>query len=153
MTLPRRNIERSKRRNRRGFTLIETIAAVVILAIAVPPMLWSVREAHIQRVNPLLASQARWLATERLEDLIADRHSATIGYAALTGGVEAPVAGFTGFTRTATVNEHGPWDNTGQAWSAGTGYKTITVDVEWTDATGTDRTLSIGTVVTDYTSS
>ncbi|MCZ6542471.1 MAG: type II secretion system protein, partial [Planctomycetota bacterium] len=64
-----------------GFTLLETIAAVVILALAIPPMLWAVREAHIQRVNPMLASKARWLATEKLEDIIADRHSTTRGWA------------------------------------------------------------------------
>ena len=62
---------------RRGFTLIETIAAIVILAIALPPMLFAIRDAHVQRVNPVLVSQARWLATEKLEDILADRHSAS----------------------------------------------------------------------------
>ena len=47
----------------RGFTMIEAIAAMVVLAIAVPPMLWSLREAQVQRANATLASQARWLAT------------------------------------------------------------------------------------------
>jgi prepilin-type N-terminal cleavage/methylation domain-containing protein len=134
----------------RAFTLIETIAAIVILSIAVPPMLWAMREAHVQRVNPLMASTARWLATEKIEDIIADRHSTTIGYGALAGGTETPVSGFTGFDRTTTISEHGAWDNTSEIWSAGTGYKTITVAVAWTDAAGTARTLSIGSVVTDY---
>ena len=35
--------------------------------------------------------------------------------------------------------------------TAGTGYKTIQVDVSWEDATGASRTLSVSTVVTDYT--
>ena len=36
------------RRPRAGFTLIETIAAIVILSLAIPPMLWAVREAHLK---------------------------------------------------------------------------------------------------------
>ncbi|MHC4274668.1 MAG: type IV pilus modification PilV family protein, partial [Planctomycetota bacterium] len=54
---------------RRGFTLIETVAAIVILAVAVPPMLWAVAQAQHKRANPMLASKARWLAMEKLEDI------------------------------------------------------------------------------------
>ena len=136
---------------RQGFTLIETVAAIVILTIAVPPMMWTVREAHIGRVETIMLSRARWLAVEKIEDVIADRHSTTIGYASLSGGTETPVSGFAQFNRTTTVSEHGPWDNVGETWSAGTGYKTVTVDVTWTDLGGTSRTLSVSTVVTDYT--
>jgi len=137
----------------RGFTLIETVAAVVILAVAIPPMLWAVSEAHMQRANPLLASRARWLVIEKFEDVVADRHGPG-GFGGLTPGVtnETPIAGFAAYNRTVTISlEHGPWDNVGQAWliPAG-GYKTITVAVDWTDAGGDARTLSISTVVTDY---
>ena len=59
----------------RGFTLIETVAAIVLLAVAVPPMLWAVAQGQHKRANPMLASKARWLAVEKLEDIIADRHS------------------------------------------------------------------------------
>lgn len=137
----------------RGFTLIETVAAVVILAVAIPPMLWAVSEAHMQRANPLLASRARWLVIEKFEDVVADRHG--LGFiAGLPPGVtpETPIAGFPAYNRTVTISlEHGPWDNDGQVWliPAG-GYKTITVAVDWTDAGGDARTLSISTVVTDY---
>jgi prepilin-type N-terminal cleavage/methylation domain-containing protein len=138
---------------RRGFTLIETVMAIVILAVAVPPMLWAVRQAHDQRANPVMASTARWLAVEKLEDMIADRHStdAAFGYANLSGGTENPVPGHDGYVRTTAVSEHGAWDNVGQTWSAGTGYTTITVTVQWTNAHGDSQNLSISTVVTDYT--
>ena len=43
---------------RSGFTLIETVAAIVILAVAVPPMLWAVTESQRQRINPMMASRA-----------------------------------------------------------------------------------------------
>ena len=133
-----------------GFTLIETIAAVVILTIAIPPMLWSVREAHIQRVNPMLASKARWVATEKLEDIIADRHSTTRGWAYLEDPANYPaeptITGYPGFSRTVTRTQ-----TEADLTTAGDGYMTIEVQVQWTDATGIVRTLSVSTVVTEYT--
>ncbi|MDY7107213.1 MAG: prepilin-type N-terminal cleavage/methylation domain-containing protein [Planctomycetota bacterium] len=131
-----------------GFTLIETIAAIVILAVALPPMLFAIRDAHVQRVNPVLASQARWLATEKLEDVLADRHSDTRGWDHLTAGnypAEPTVSGFPAFSRTVSLTETGP-----DLVTAGEGYMTVTVAVSWEDATSTARTLSISTVVTEY---
>src|SRR5436190_19888374 len=87
---------------RRGFTLIEAIIAIVVLTIAIPPMLWSIREANIKRISPMMVSKARWLATEKLEDIIADRHSSTRGYSYLVPAnypAEASIAGSPGFTR------------------------------------------------------
>ena len=132
----------------RGFTLIETIAAVVILALAIPPMLWAVREAHIQRVNPMLASKARWLATEKLEDIIADRHSTTRGWAYLIAAnypAEPTISGYPGFSRTVTLTQ-----TLADLSTPGDGYMTIEVQVQWTDATATVRTWSVSTVVTEY---
>jgi prepilin-type N-terminal cleavage/methylation domain-containing protein len=138
----------ARARPHRAFTLIESIAAIVILAIAIPPMLWSIKQAHVQRVNPMMASKARWLATEKLEDIIADRHSTTRGYAFVAGGnypTENPVAGSPGFRRSVSINETGA-----DLTTPGLGYKRATVTVTWTDATGASRSLSVATVVTDY---
>lgn len=135
--------------HRPGFTLPETIAAVVILSIAVPTMLWSIREAHVQRVNPVLASRARWLAVEKLEDIIADRHSATRGYNYLIPGnypAQPAVTGFTNFSRSVTLNE-----TLADLATAGDGYMNVTVDVTWQDGQAESRTLSISTVLTEYT--
>ena len=55
---------RATQRRRGGFSLIETVAAIVVLAISMPPMLWSIGEAQSLRVNPILSSRARWLAVE-----------------------------------------------------------------------------------------
>jgi prepilin-type N-terminal cleavage/methylation domain-containing protein len=150
-SLCRRQIAHSQsRRTRSAFTLIETIAAIVILSIAIPTMTWAVHNAHYQRINPMMASKARWLATEKLEDIIADRHSTTRGYSYLTSGNyanENPVSGYTGFTRSVTftttnadlttVNSNG-------------GYRRATVTVGWTDGQGIARSLQVNTVVTDY---
>lgn len=139
---------RSTAQSRRAFTLIESIAAVVILAIAIPPMLWSIRQAHVQRVNPMMASKARWLATEKLEDIIADRHSTTRDFSYLIAGnysAENPVSGSPGFTRSVTFTQ-----TAADLTTAGAGYMRATVTVGWTDASGTARSLVIATILTDY---
>jgi prepilin-type N-terminal cleavage/methylation domain-containing protein len=134
--------------HRRGFTLIETIAALLILSIAIPPMLFAIRDAHVQRVNPHLVSTARWLATEKLEDVIADRHSATRGYDHLIPGnypAEPAVTGYPQFGRSVTLTE-----TQADLSTAGNGYMTVTVTVSWTDATATSRSLVVSTVLTEY---
>jgi prepilin-type N-terminal cleavage/methylation domain-containing protein len=131
-----------------GFSLIETIAAIVILSVALPPMLWAIGQGHIQRVNPVMVSKARWLATEKLEDIIADRHSSTRGYTWLVPGQypdETPVVGYPAFNRTVSFNM-----TAADLVSAGNDYKRATVTVSWTDATGTGRSLALSTVLTDY---
>ena len=137
---------------RTGFTLIETVAAIVILAVAVPPMLWAVTEAQRQRINPMLASRARWLAVEKLEDIVADRHSTTRGYSYLVTGnyaAENPVPGYTGFIRSVTFLETKA--DLVTTSPAPLGYMTVTVIVGWNDADLAARTLDISTVLTDYT--
>ena len=128
-----------------GFTLIEAIISIVILSISVPAMLYAVRGAHVQRVNPMMASTARWLATEKLEDVIADADSATRGYAYVIAAnytAEGSIASFPGYTRSVAITE-----TAADLVSAGTGYKRVVVTVSWTDATSAARALSITTVI------
>lgn len=142
-------------RPRPGFTLIETIAAITILAVAIPPMLWAVQEAQIQRVNPMLASKARWLATEKLEDIIADRHSdsGSRGYDYLIAANYAAqnkgdITGYEQFSRTVTID---PETDALFVPTVDGGYKTVTVSVGWDNATGNAMSLAISTVLTEYT--
>ena len=133
----------------RGFSLVEAIAALVILSLGVPPMVWALRASGAHRANAVLACRARWLAEEKLEDVLADRHSTTRGYGFVAAGSypdEDPVAGLPGFRRTVSISETGS-----DLTSPGAGFKTVTVAVAYTDATGAGRTLSLQTVVTDYT--
>jgi hypothetical protein len=112
-------------------------------------MVWALRRAHAHRANSTLASTARWLAAEKLEDALADRHSTTRGYAFVSGAnypPENPVAGFPGFSRTVSISETGP-----DLGTPGAGYKTVTASVSYTDGTGSMQTVSLQTVVTDYT--
>lgn len=136
------------RHARQGFTLIEAIAAVVILGVAIPPMLWAVQEAQAHRLTPLMVTTARWLAAEKLEDVIADRFSPTRGYdyvIAANYPAEAAVASFPAFRRTVTIAETGA-----DLVSPGTGYKTVTVQLTWTDAMRVSRTFTLKTVLTKY---
>lgn len=140
--------DRSRRSAQRGFTIIEAILAIIVLAVAIPPMLWSMREAHVQRVNPMLASRAHWLAVEKLEDIIADRHSMTRGYDYVINSNypdETDMPGAPGFARSVEIAE-----TAADLATVGDGYKTVTVRVTWTDATGSSRELQMPTVVTDY---
>jgi prepilin-type N-terminal cleavage/methylation domain-containing protein len=132
-----------------GFTLIEAIAAVVILSVAVPPMLWAIQQAQAHRVNAILACRARWLAAEKLEDVMADRHSGTRGYSYLVPSNyphEPSIAGFPGLTRSVGLVETGP-----DLISAGSGYMRATVTTTYTDVAGVPRSLTLTTILTDYT--
>ncbi|MHC4127984.1 MAG: type IV pilus modification PilV family protein [Planctomycetota bacterium] len=139
---------------RRGFTLIETVAAIVILAVAVPPMLWAVAQAQHKRANPMLASKARWLAMEKLEDIVADRHSESGNRGwdyliAANYGDEAKgsITGYPQFSRTVTFLETEADLSTPSATG---GYMNVTVAVTWTNAEGASQSLSISTVLTEY---
>jgi len=132
----------------RGFTLIEALAAVIILWLAVPPKLVAIQAAEAHRVTPIMVTTARWLAGEKMEDVIADRFSPTRGYAYVAAAnypAEAAVSGFANYRRTVSIVETGA-----DLVTPGTGYKTVTVSVTWNDARGTARTLSIKTVLTKY---
>lgn len=139
---------RSRRHTAHAFTLIEAIAAIVLLAVAVPGMFWAIQDAQTARANPGLYARARWLAGERLEGIIADRHSPTRGYAYLTSGnypAETSVPGFPTYTRSVQITE-----TAADLASAGSGYKRINVSVGFADGRGIGRTFTLATVVTDY---
>lgn len=138
----------SPTRPRGGFTLVEAVAVIVILSIAFPPMLVAIRQAHAARVGPARLAIARWLAAERLEDIIADRNSATRGYPyVLTSNypAETSITDFAGFTRSVVITETGP-----DLTTPGTGYKKASVTVTYTDGAGAPRSYLVSTVVTDY---
>lgn len=140
---------------RRSFTLVETVAAVVIMAVAIPPMMWAIHEAQIRRVDSVLSSRARWLATTKLEDIIADRHSqsGSRGYTFLyeanpeyADEATGTITGYPQFSRSVAFNVTGP----PPAFAAGSGYKHVTVTVGWTGSRGASN-MAVSTIVTDYT--
>lgn len=140
---------RSMRGSRHGATLMETVAAIVLLAVAIPPLMWTLSDAQHRQIDVVFTSRARWLVMEKLEEVLADRHSDTRGWTHLVNSnypSEAAVSGFDMYERSVSITETGP-----DLQSAGSGYKTITVDVQWEDSNGTTRSLAISTVVTELT--
>ena len=121
---------------------------IVVLAVAFPPMLWSIRRGHAARVTPARFSIARWLAINKMEDIIADRACATRGYAYLAAShypSESAITGFPGFTRSVAFAETGP-----DLVSAGAGYMKVTVTVTFADGMGNTRSHHLSSIQTDY---
>ena len=84
------------------------MAAILVIAIAFPPLFFALTDAHRSRVEPIQVSKARWLAAEKIEDVLADRHSSTRGYSYVSSGsypAENPVTGHAGFSRSVSVSE------------------------------------------------
>ena len=137
-----------QRPRRRAFSLIDTLVAIVLISVAAPLMLLAIGQSTLRRATATQAITARWLLSEKLESITADRHSTTRGYTYLTTAnypAEAPVAGYPNFTRNTTITE-----TTADLTTPGTGYKTVTVTVTWIDPTAGTRTSTLSTVVTDY---
>lgn len=133
---------------RRAVTLLEVVCAVVLIGIAAPALLVAVRDSTVRRASVQQQIVARWLACERLEDVIADRHSTTRGWSYITTGnypVETTVSGFAGFARSTSIAETGV-----DLVSAGTGYRKVTVTVTYSDANLGSKAVTIATVLTDY---
>lgn len=132
--------------SRRGLSILEAIVAIVILGVAMPSLLFALRRAHMDRATPVLASRARWLAIEGLEDVLADRASPGRGYTYLVDTnypPEASVAGFPGFSRTVSITE------TGVDLDPGTGAKVVTVTVGWTDLQSNAASLELSSAVAE----
>lgn len=75
----------TRRRRSHGFTLIEVVIAVIVLAIAVPPTLNLMDSASAGRVNAINITRATYLSTIVLETVIADMTSTdpSLGFMAL----------------------------------------------------------------------
>lgn len=134
---------------RPAFTLMECVIAVIIIGVATPAMFFAMRNASLDTITNLQVSRACWLAQEKLEDVIADRHSTTRGYAyvfAANYPAEPTLTGFPGFTRSVTIGETGA-----TLTGSGTGYKKITVTVTYPDWSGATRSFAVQTIVTNYT--
>jgi len=139
---------RNQRRHSAAFTLTESLAVIVILSVAFPPMLWAIRRGHEARVMPARYSVARWLAAEKLEDIIADRSATSRGYSYLTSAnyaAEASVTGFPAFSRSVSFAETGP-----DLTSIGVGYMRVTVTVSFADGAGVMQNFPLTTVLTNY---
>ncbi len=150
-------------RSRRGFTLMEAIAALVVLGILIPPTVAMMRDAARSRVDAVSLTRATWLAAAVMEQVIADVNSENLGPEALADQVaylETPGTGLE--SRLADVTAL--YAAGGVGWSLSIGepvsasgvstgdaerdvYRMVLVRVEWDSRAG-ERQLELGSLLT-----
>jgi len=144
----------------RGFTLIEAVLSLSLLAVGLLGLLYIFENAS---VNTLVADQsyiARNLAMQALETVIAQRDSALAGggYPTTLTSIQAnnynqtPVSGFTGYNLTVTaveVDAQSSMATTNFTVALpGSGYALVTATVTWNSGTST---VKLATLISNYT--
>lgn len=136
-----------KRIRLRAMTIIEVVTAVVILSVGLPPLVKSFADSSNQSHLPINATIASFLATERMEQIVARRYRNNAGYAALTTAnfpAESPVTGFPRFSRTVTISEV---TSSLAASGSAVGYRKVRVTVTWQPD---NSSMSIERVFADF---
>jgi len=151
------------RKFRRGFTLMEAIAALVVLGILIPPTVAMMRDAARSRVDAVSLTRATWLAAAVMEQVIADVNSEQFGLGVLADqaayltspgtGLEARIADVTSLYASAGLGWSLSIGELVSASGAATGdadrdvYRMVQVRVEW-DARGGERRFELGSLLT-----
>lgn len=159
-----------RRRNpkfRTAFTLVESLAVVVVLAVAIPPAVSMMVDSAQAQMDSVKQTRATWFAAAILEHIIADANSddPALGFEALSdAGVYIKTANvglndrladvialYNGYGLSYTV-QIGALSNAGGKVTGDANedaFRTIIVGVTWTTPRGDSRTLDVGAVVTD----
>jgi prepilin-type N-terminal cleavage/methylation domain-containing protein len=140
----------------KGFTLIEVILAIVLLAIAIPGMISAVGFMAQKQVNTIGTTTAADLAQERMEEIMGDRMNPTLGFGHIISGNYLPesvsptaVAGFPNYNRSVNIICVTAADlNTGVACP--TAYKRIQVTVSASGVAPGVPDAVLYTLVTDH---
>ncbi len=152
---------------RSGFTLIEVVIAVVVLALAVPPVLNLMDSASAGRVNAINTTRATCLSTAVLETVLADLTStdSSLGFDALADSAAyldepttglyarlAPImASYTDVGLTYTV-EIGPLVSANGVVSGDTGeniFRVVTVNVGFVSANSASFVMPVSIMVSE----
>lgn len=132
---------------KRGFTLIELILTIVVIALGLTGLMSlfeNVTRGIMEADNAVIAGN---LAREKLEQIV--QHKWNSGYAALDGALYPPetfTGDFSRFTRSTSIREVAGSDlSTAQE---GSGYKRVEVTVSW--GARATQTISLPTVLASY---
>lgn len=133
--------------NKHGFTLIEIIITIVLLAILTSGLMAMFTTFSKSNGDPSVITQATELAQEKMEQIIADKNNPARGFPYLiTSGpnnypAENPVTGFTNFSRSVTIVYVDPAVSLNTGVAGLTNYKNVSVTV--TSLTGSVTTSTL----------
>jgi prepilin-type N-terminal cleavage/methylation domain-containing protein len=133
--------------NQRGFTLIEVIITIVLLAILTSGLMAMFTTFARNNGDPSVIIQATELAQEKMEQIIADRENSARGFNyVLNANYPAeppfnPPLGSTGFSRSVSVICVIPSNGLNVSQACPTNYKNITVTVNSNAGSVTTSTL------------
>ena len=115
-----------KQTAQQGFTLLELIMVIVIVALASVPILGQFTQASSSMLLDEQIQTAAQLAQERAEGVLADRR--LLGYAAIPTGttVDVPGGNYSAYTRTLSVTE----PPSGSGCAIGASCKEVIVSVD-----------------------
>ncbi|MBI3812385.1 MAG: type II secretion system protein [Nitrospirae bacterium] len=143
--------------NTKGFTLIEVILVIVIMAIAIPGLISAVSFITAQQVNMVGTTTAADLAQEEMENIIAKKQSScgTCGYANTPPtscatplvGTFAAVSGFPNYQK---KTDAVCVDSSLASVLTDQGYKEITVTVQAVGVGPSVPNAVLVTLVTNY---
>lgn len=131
--------------NQRGFTLIEVLITIVLLAILTSGLMAMFSTYSKSNGNAPVLIQATELAQERMEQIIADKYNPSRGFNYITNAnypAENPVNGFSSFNRSVNIFFVNPTGGNLNA-NAGvtTNYKNVSVTVTSVAGNVTTSTL------------
>lgn len=159
----------SSRGRQRGFTLIEALLVVVVIATLVPPATTMMRDASLARSDSTHITRATLLAQGVMEQVLADAASpsGSLGMAAFASSstyLDSPVTGLrarlSGLTSVYTASGHAWTLSIGSLVSASGAltddstrdvYRRISVSVTWNSGRSGARSFTLTALVTDLT--
>ncbi|MFZ4574431.1 MAG: prepilin-type N-terminal cleavage/methylation domain-containing protein [Phycisphaerales bacterium] len=158
---------RSRTPARAGFTLLEVVVVVIVLALAVPPALMFADQSSARRADAVNAMRATTLGTLVMESILADVASTRtgLGYAALaasgtyldtpTTGLRARIASLQapyaalGMTYAVSIGPEVDSTGTVSGTPANNVFRKVTVTVSYPAATRASADITLAAMVSE----
>ena len=131
-----------------GFTLIELVAVIVILAVAAVPLFGLFTQASASLLDNERIQTAAQLAQERAESLLAQRRATDFAAVATGTVTDALGANYSAYTRTVTATQ--PPAGPGCPLHPVTGVSAACKEVVVTVAQGPDTLAEVTFLLVDY---